>query len=449
MNIIGTDYKYRILARFILEAETPLAIGSGDKDVITDALVARDVNGLPYLPGTSIAGVLRSMLNVGKKSSLWGYQEKKEGRGSEIVFTEGKILNSQGIVMDGLQDSIIIAKDPLLSYYFDLPIRQHVCITGSGVAAKTGKFDEEVVYKGTQFCFEVEIVSKVFDAAEMSNLIDAVRLRTFRLGGGTRCGFGKMKVKSVQKVVLDLSSVDDMKSYLEKSSNLQKSAAWWTSVENEDISELKSTDCIDYQLLLQATDFFMFGSGHGDETGDADMTSVVETTVCDGKVLCGNILIPGTSVKGALRHRVAFYYNKLTGGKAIASENKAVRELFGYQDSKAHRGNVFVSDVFLDSLDTRIIPHVKIDRFTGGASKGALFQEKSVYGNGHDVTIDVLVDKSVFDNDSESNPIQMALEDAMKDICRGMLPLGGGVNRGNGVFRGCIIKDGELFYEGR
>ena len=57
-----TKYTHRFLARLVIEAKTPLAIGSGEKDIISDALVATDVNGLPYIPGTAIAGVVRSLL---------------------------------------------------------------------------------------------------------------------------------------------------------------------------------------------------------------------------------------------------------------------------------------------------------------------------------------------------------------------------------------------------
>ena len=61
-NIKKSGYNHRFLARFVIEAETPLAVGSGEKDVLTDALVATDVNGLPYIPGTAIAGVVRHMI---------------------------------------------------------------------------------------------------------------------------------------------------------------------------------------------------------------------------------------------------------------------------------------------------------------------------------------------------------------------------------------------------
>lgn len=77
----------------------------GEKDIITDALVATDVNGLPYIPGTAIAGVVRSMLKQDgvDTDALFGFQKKDQGEGSQILFTEAKILNSKGEVVDGLK----------------------------------------------------------------------------------------------------------------------------------------------------------------------------------------------------------------------------------------------------------------------------------------------------------------------------------------------------------
>lgn len=65
-----TTYKYRMIARITLEATSPLAVGSGEKDIITDAPVARDVNDLPYIPGTSLMGIIRHSLKDLKESDL-------------------------------------------------------------------------------------------------------------------------------------------------------------------------------------------------------------------------------------------------------------------------------------------------------------------------------------------------------------------------------------------
>ena len=71
---MGTETKYthRHLARFIIEAVTPLAIGSGQSDIFSDALVIRDVNGLPYIPGSSLAGIVRSMIPEEEAKLIFG-----------------------------------------------------------------------------------------------------------------------------------------------------------------------------------------------------------------------------------------------------------------------------------------------------------------------------------------------------------------------------------------
>ena len=70
-------YRYRLLCRIVMESATPLAVGSGQKDIFTDATVARDANGLPYIPGSSIAGVIRHSLKSFPDLKHWmGYQNK-------------------------------------------------------------------------------------------------------------------------------------------------------------------------------------------------------------------------------------------------------------------------------------------------------------------------------------------------------------------------------------
>lgn len=452
MKIKCTDYKHRLLARITIETETPIAIGTGVSDITTDALVARDVNGLPYIPGTTLAGVIKSQLNV-SKSDLWGYQEDDSGRGSEIIFSEAKILDSKGNVIDGIVDTKDITRDPLLANYIELPIRQHVCINERGVASKTGKFDEQIVYKGTQFCFEMEIVAKKDDLEEMQKVINAIRTQSFRIGGGTRKGFGKIRVVSVQSTDIDLSK--ELERYLSKSSNLQDCKDWWKDIEPEDCSPIDDENYTKYELHIQPQDFFMFGSGFGDETGQADKTSVKEGCVSNLSFEGRKTLIPATSVKGALRHRVAYHYNLLThkyyGDKdaTTASNNFAVKELFGYQDSKQHRGNVLISDVFEEPARSILVPHVSIDRFTGGAENGALFTEQVDYGKGRNFCIEIYVCNKAFENSDDERPIIKAFENALIDICKGMLPLGGSVNRGNGVFNGKLIKNGTTIYENR
>ncbi|MGB2553898.1 hypothetical protein ACPF04_12160, partial [Campylobacter sp. MOP51] len=56
--------------------------------------------------------------------------------------------------------------------------------------------------------------------------------------------------------------------------------------------------------------FFIFGSGVGDE--ESDQTPALEKTIDYEKMALSDekVVVPASSVKGALSHRTAFHYNK-------------------------------------------------------------------------------------------------------------------------------------------
>lgn len=457
ITIPQTKYTHRYLARFVIEATTPLAIGSGQKDILSDSLVALDVNGLPYIPGTSIAGVVRSMLDPKKKSEFYGFQlsldeikdeKAPKGHGSEIIFSEGRILNSRQEVVDGIKKAEELNQDPLLCEYRRmLPIRQHVRINEKGTAADTGKYDQQVVFAGSRFCFEIECLSDGKNENNFRDVINALHHQSFRIGGGVHNGYGSIRVVSVQTAILNLKEEEDLQKYLSKTSSLSDNWKYWS---NDKAEQYDDNNYITYHVTLSPEDFIFFGSGFGDARGDADMTTVKATRVdwTTGRLVTGQLLIPATSVKGALRHRVAYRYNQLMGryvdgdpnsAPKAAEENEAVRSLFGYQEGKQlFAGKVLMSDVIEAPADHKLVNHVSIDRFTGGAIDGALFTEQVDYAANRKFNIDILVEKDAFSE--EDSKICAAFEQALNDLCQGLLPLGGGVNRGNGIFKGSYTK---------
>lgn len=125
------------------------------------------------------------------------------------------------------------------------------------------------------------------------------------------------------------------------------------------------------------------------------------------------------------------------------SNNEAVREIFGTEGKSGEgkvRGKALFSDIFkIGESEEKILNHVAIDSFTGGAVDGALFSEK-VLCNVPKFTTEVLLCEDV------SQEAREAFEAAVKDLCSGMLPLGGGANRGHGIFFGSAErtdKNGE------
>ncbi len=438
-----TKYKYRLVARVTLEAVSPLALGSGDKDIITDAPVARDINGLPYIPGSSLVGVMRHALGCKPYvDDLFGFQKGEKGKGSRLIVSDALMVSEGGRVVDGLADT---SGSKYLEMFKTLPVRQHVCIDDKGTAKLHGKFDEEVVYAGTRFCFDMEIMAEDPSDSQMQDVLQTISSPTFRLGGGTRNGFGSMKVVRVQYAAYDLTKREDLQSYIGKSSCL---AEKWDAPEVQDSNPQTQAGWIRYTLTLHPADFFLFSSGFGDD--DADMTPVKEPHISwSGDIPAMSeeyFLVPGTSVKGAVAHRTAYYWNRLnnrfadTDTALACDKNPAVVAIFGTAteegDIAPQRGNAIFSDVAVKNVGEKVIFHIKIDKFTGGVQDGALFQEKVSNARGAEIVEEILVNKAAFGDDT----VREAFEKALGDICQGLLPLGGGVNRGNGTFTGTLTK---------
>lgn len=449
-------YPFRYVARVILEATTALRVGTGEKGIYTDALVIRDVNSLPYIPGTSIVGVLRHSVEDGKRGEekrliekFFGFQKAESGRGSQFICSSAHLVGKKDRILDGLQE--IDWSDSFYRRLINLPIRQHVRINEKGCNTQSGKFDEEVVYKGIRFGFEMEFVSESIEEVEQfkSLLLPAITHEQFRLGSGTRKGFGALKVSSLRQKRYDLRISKDLEEYLAKSSDLSQA---FHGDETNAESYSTASGWKSYTLKLKPQDFFLFGSGFSDN--EADMIPVKEEVVHyqegEPSIQENYSLIPATSVKGAIAHRTAFYYNQLTGNYATAplpkGPNKAVTTLFGSEEgNKKSRGNVLFSDLYInhDCYEEKRFNHVAIDRFTGGAIEGALFNEKAVYlkpkGATHPLTLKILVEPQALSDEK----IKEAFEKALKDLCTGYLPLGGGVNRGHGLFNGVLETENQ------
>ena len=313
------EFTQRYIARITVEADTPIAVGSGEKGVIVDRLIAKDANGLPYIPGTSLTGVLRhSFPNDSWVNDIFG-SDGEDGKGSRLIISSAHIIGEDGkTVIEGLQN--VDLSSGFYSYFSRLPERDHVRMTDKGAADTKGhgKFDEELVHKGTRFVFELELIGNNDDSENWAKLLNAISSPAFRIGAGTRKGFGKLKIISKQSKsrVFDLSQ-GDLKNYLAKTSSLNYPLDDKWKVLSLNYTDNKMAGWESYEINLQAKDFFLFSAGFGDE--DADNKSKTEKyfTWDSGKPELKEsqdyLLIPATSIKGALAHRTAFHYNTLKG----------------------------------------------------------------------------------------------------------------------------------------
>ncbi|MBL0721302.1 MAG: hypothetical protein JJV88_01835, partial [Sulfurovum sp.] len=406
-----------------------LKVGSNASDFIQDSPIQKDWNGLPMILGTSIAGVLRKDFNQNLVDDIFGKDE-----GSKIIFSNALLLDENNQVCEKL----LLKKSKFLQIFDTLPIREHTAINAQGVAKEHSKFDEEVLYKGTRFKLSMEMIDD--NEESFNEIINLLSSASFRLGGGSTKGFGKCKIVSIETKKYDNDS------YGEYSSSLNSSETMTSDSSNGGAeAPLPIEKYTQYNLEITPDDFFMFGSGFGD--ADADMTPVYEQIVDyeNANLSDAMILIPASSIKGAIAHRTTYHYNlenKLFIGNSEAKES--IKEIFGEaknskKDIDGSKGKVIFSDCYKTQANTKVFDHVSIDRFTGGAIEGALFQEKTI-ADDRAYNIEILVEK---DSSEEYQKYIKAFEMALKDITTGLLSLGGATTKGHGIFSGKVTKDGE------
>ncbi len=427
--------KIKHIAHIIIEADTPLKVGSNASDFLQDSPVQKDWNGLPMILGTSIAGVIRKDFDENLVDDIFG-----KNNGSKVIFSNALLCIDKE---NQVKEELLLDKDrtDFIKIFDNLPIREHTSINDKGVVRENSKFDEEVVYKGTRFKFSIEMIED--DKESFDEVLNLLSSSSFRLGGGSTKGFGKIKVIEIKTVSFDVDS------YINYSSSLNHTLGSEASASPKGGAKAPyPINHIKYTLKITPDDFFMFGSGFGDS--DADSTPVYEKVVDykNTKLSNNQILIPASGIKGALAHRTLYHYN-LKQKLFIGDKNArtTISELFGEaKNSKENilgsKGKILISDCFKPNHNqTKTFDHVAIDRFTGGGIDGALFQEKTIAKNEDDdwYEIEILLEKNI------ENKYIKAFESALIDICNGLLPLGGMTTKGHGVFCGNLYIDGVQY----
>ncbi|HMO50105.1 MAG TPA: RAMP superfamily CRISPR-associated protein [Kiritimatiellia bacterium] len=451
---------HRYLARVSVEFVTPFHIGSGRESDVSDAAVVLDANGLPTIPGSSLAGVLRAALPKDAQDRIFGFQRGNQGSGSRLSVSWACIHDSNNRPVEGIVDEQILM-DPVLSVARTPALRDHVRLNHLGVAdaEDRGKFDDLAVQAGHRFTFEMEMVGGPDGREDWELILGALYRADLRVGGKNRRGYGAFHVISLKSRIFELSM--DMGDYSRHPVRLSESSP--VLKPHDGILNPPVATSVTATLTLKPRGYWMFGGGTDVpadmDKGNADMAPVrekrVEWSGGKGTVAEHLILLPGAAIKGAISHRIAYHHNRLEGfwagevqyAKAITGcNNPSVRALFGYvaedEEDNSARGKILINDVFIPSASPppqRLTPHVSIDRFTGGALSGALFFERPFWqGDAIQLTI-MITDPTGIDANAR-NALRLTLD----DLACGMLQIGAGSGRGLGHFtaESCEWSDG-------
>ena len=454
------------LARLILRTISPLSIGSGQAETESDVCLLRDANGLPAIPGTALAGILRSVVSAEygpeTASRLFGRDDnQKSGNAddapdcSRVAISWGHLLDKAGKPIEGLvlDHSRFVDDDIIAALRDSQPVkRDHNRLNALGTADDGGKFDRGAVPAGARFMVQVECRDARSSPLAFDALLECFGSPLFRLGGATRRGYGGVAVEEAWTAKLDLTDKKDFAALAVVRRGLGESLP----EQFKAIAIAPRTGDLTLDLVLQPVDFWLIGDAGGDPIGATAGKKPPDTVPYRERQLTATglgataVVVPATGIKGPLRHRTAFHLRRLNGtyvepGWNVADdvEPPELAKLFGAAkgttDSqtgkvgKGSAGKLLLSDGHLYGAPVpKEIVHNSIDRFTGGVRHGFLFTEEVLYGGAikFSITLDRRGQAAV------PKKTLRAFAMAVEDLMTGRLPIGAASAKGHGFCKG-------------
>ncbi|AXY00926.1 hypothetical protein D1115_06485 [Vibrio alfacsensis] len=450
------------LTKLVIETQSPMAISTGQRETGFDTQLARDVNGLPTIPATAIAGVwshlVETHLGEQTKKAWFGFTDSKNAKVSALTISDAKLLNSRGKTMANFTPAAEMENDPLLALCLNTnPLhRERVAINDRGVTCETGKFDQILIPKGVRFALTLQWTNQRDASLTQTGWHELLALwadPTFAFGSSTRNGLGRIKVVHSDEHVFELQNNAQG---AQQFADYRKSSVEPTHKLAQVFTELE-TNVETYSIKLRALDNWRSGSGSELLTDASKLPekSVNIITYSEKSVVWGlqnqasisnaKPMLCGSSIKGILAHRIAFHYRKHQKRWAETMDNAShdewqqrpeeLKALLGiaaenHEDSLA--GALWVEDAELHYTDTVIRHHNSIDRFTGGVRKGALYSEELLHKPRFEVRLHL-------SKEIEDEVLKKAFEDTLQDLELGLLPMGAGSGRGTSL----VVKDEE------
>jgi len=452
-----------------IELETAFLVGAGDTDNLVDAVFVTDANGLPCIPGDSLAGVLRHALADGDDPdthedccAAFGYQrageEEDNGRSSRVRISFAHVHDQHDRPVRFRGHS---GADAVLDFLRAGAVRDHVRIGMHGAVHERGKFDNLVVPAGARFSFEISVSHQ--SPVPVESLVNLLARPDLRLGGKTRSGLGRFRVVRWRTATFDLADRKQLEALGKLPTCLHEMAQSPVLKPGADPVPLAASSRLHGEIVLKPLATWMIGGGMptgrepkkflkpGSDKSDTewDRLPLTERRIRWSAQKAGDVgevgpaakaefLVPGSSVKGALRHRTAFHARRLKGEWLRPGEQRDFtqweNDLFGEVragDGKGAPGRVFIADSYVRADSPYVTQqHVSLDRFTQGPMDHLLYDEIAV--GAAEIRIPFSIDKG---RDLDPQALQ-ALDAALRDLCSGRLALGAG--RGHGRFTGRI-----------
>ena len=448
--------------KITFQLESPLCIGSGRND-ITDQDILRDARGIPYIPGSAVAGVILEAcdgaIDEDRLKYYFGYAHINKGKNDESV--ESSIIESKIIFYDAtLVDDGKNKKDELL---YRISQRDGVALNEYKSAKKQAKFDWEILEGDCKFQTFIEISEEESDneiAAEemLINIAKVWKEADIRFGAKTTRGFGKICNVDIIRRSFELVKNPDngIEDWLEF--NLFDDESWKVGDSYEDMLKtlnedkkwtLKDNNRLSLKLRLEGgLSIRRYSTECSDEESSPDQEQL--TTIKFDKNGSEEVaVIPGTTWAGAIGHRMEELIDcskvkKFERGK----DDIQTYYYFGTVNGKVkEKSLIYFNESKLTGGQFKKMSRNAIDRFLGSTAEGALFTEKIYIGG--ETTLDIGFGDPYNTAVVYSDDFINALAATLTDLHEGYLAVGGATSVGRGIFsileiNGVKLNEGKL-----
>ena len=453
---------YRITFRLI----SPMSVGSGENNE-TDRDLIRDSRGIPYIPGSSLAGIYRGLFSRETAEKYFGPELNKEKIQNATEETnDRKAQRTQNAQIDTkLCDSAVITYDAFSDEReYLIAKRDMVELDEYKTAVPGGKFDFQILEPGVRFVTFIEQQMDHVDQQYVLNEIaDAWRKGKIRIGAKTGRGYGQTECIQIDTAMFDLEQENERNAWLDFdlydpgdpnwNSGINRDCRPWclqdlsplaegyekvkSAYQREQIKISEGGECSIVLELKQQGGISV--RKYTTEPGEADYMQLTSQIGPGGGKQDNHSLqvpvIPGTSWAGAFQAQMG----RLDSG---FRKNQPAGELFfGRKKDEKGDGNrtrIRFSESRISGGRWVRYTRNAIDRFTGGTVAGALYTEKTYY---YGTT--KLVISCDFGNRGESaeriggeerKRFARALAAAILDLHNGYLAVGGLTAVGRGLF---------------
>ena len=415
--------KTSVIGKIVIEGklilESPLLIGDGmgeSPDNRRDIHVLKDRSGKPFIPGTSMCGVMRSYLRNANpdmiKQFFGGDDMQSSVQIDDIALEGGKVVFRDGVRID---------------YY-----------TGRGI--ETGKYDYEAVERGAHGTLKMILTLRAYhDLDEIKDIIARLLKKLtdgIRVGALTAKGFGRVRVKEIAAGFYDFRNKNDIGNWLRQRdpSPARASASIEPTVDKH--VESPKDMIVDADFAFNSSFIVRNYDTHETVGENKNPINAVSLKSLD------EFVIPGTSLKGVLRHRAQYILDRLgcpidVLDDLMGTSNKAFKLKSRFIVAESYISENKMSEV----AQTR----TRIDRFTGGVMKGSLFTTKPVWQSGDEPTLHIHFEIYNVKREAEVG-LAIAL---LRDLWLGRIAIGGekAVGRGTLSGRSARIKFKGKTYE--